>query len=68
MAARYLSYYLSEVRSMTTLLRGDDLIELGVPEGPRVGEVLKELLTARLDGLVATREDEERFVRRRLRR
>jgi tRNA nucleotidyltransferase (CCA-adding enzyme) len=63
-----LRHYLAELRGVETLLRGEDLIELGVPEGPRVGEVLKELKAARLDGLVETREDEERFVRRRLRR
>lgn len=63
-AAHYLEYYLSELRGVETLLRGGDLIELGVPEGPRVGEALRELLAARLDGLVATREDEERFVMR----
>ena len=39
---------------------------LGVTEGPMVGKLLEELLAARLDGLLSTREDEENFVRRRL--
>lgn len=67
-SAHYLEYYLSDLRGVETTLRGGDLIEMGVTEGPRVGKMLRELLAARLDGLVSTREEEERFVRRRLRK
>ena len=42
------------------------LLALGVGQGPLVGELLRELLDARLDGLVASRGDEEALVRRRL--
>ena len=48
------------------MLDGNDLIALGVPEGPRVGELLNALLDARLDGLVSTREEEETYVKRSL--
>ncbi|MBM3944500.1 MAG: CCA tRNA nucleotidyltransferase, partial [SAR202 cluster bacterium] len=50
--ARLLGYYLDELRGAATVLDGGDLMDLGVPEGPRVGRLLKELLAARLDGLV----------------
>ena len=56
--------YLTELRHVRPELNGGDLIALGVPEGPRVGEMLAELRRARLDGLLATAEDEERYVRR----
>ncbi|MCI0671268.1 MAG: HDIG domain-containing protein, partial [Myxococcaceae bacterium] len=38
------------------LLRGEDVIALGVPRGPRVGEVLRALEDAQLEGRVASRE------------
>lgn len=44
-------------------LNGDDLIALGVEPGPRVGQVLAELLRARLDGEIETREGEVEAVR-----
>ena len=56
--------YLAELRHVRPELGGSDLIALGVPEGPKVGEMLAELRRARLDGLLATAEDEERYVRR----
>ncbi|MDA1189862.1 MAG: hypothetical protein O2854_09360 [Chloroflexi bacterium] len=66
--ARLLDYYLSELSDVNPLLDGDDLLELGVPEGPHMGKVLEELLTARLDGLLQTRDDEESFVRKHLKK
>jgi poly(A) polymerase len=39
------------------LLRGDELArELGIPLGPRIGELLEELAAARYTGEIATRE------------
>ena len=62
----HLQLYLDELRHVTTILNGDDLMAMGVPEGPTVGRMLDELLAARLEGLLATREDEEAFVVRRV--
>ena len=63
-AADRMRLYLAELRHVRTALNGSALIALGVPEGARVGEVLAELRRARLDGLLSTAEDEERYVRR----
>jgi len=60
--------YVSKWRHARTLLNGHDLALLGVPQGPQVGELLKALLNARLEGHVRTREDEREFVRRRIRK
>ena len=57
-----LRLYLCELRHVTTVLNGDDLLAMGVPEGPKIGHLLEELLAARLDGLLVTREDEEQLV------
>ena len=64
--ANRLRDYLDKLRHVRTLLTGDDLLALGVAQGPLVGELLRALLDARLDGLVASRGDEEALVRRRL--
>lgn len=47
-------------------LRGTDLLALGVPRGPDIGRLLRELRDARLDGILESLQDEERLVRRRL--
>ncbi len=60
--ARRLSRYEAEFRHLKTELTGDDLIALGVPQGPRVGALLRELLAARLDGSVTDAEGERQLV------
>ncbi len=46
------------------LLRGDELVsELGIPAGPRLGELLEELLQAQYAGEIATREDALAYAR-----
>lgn len=54
--------YLTTWRSMRPILRGDDLIELGVLRGPDVADVLVMLRAAKLDGEVISRADEEHLV------
>ncbi len=55
--------YMARYRNVRPLLRGDDLLALGVPPGKPVGEVLARLRAAKLDGEARTRADEERLVR-----
>ena len=64
--AAWLRLYLDELRHVRPLLDGDDLMALGVAEGPAVGLLLTELLDARLDGHVKSVEDEEEMVRQAL--
>jgi poly(A) polymerase len=44
------------------LLSGDDLVALGYTPGPRMGDILRALEEAQLDGQLRTREEAERFV------
>ena len=44
------------------MLTGNDLIKLGIPQGPRIKEILNKILDARLDGKVKTKKDEEGMV------
>lgn len=62
LAAERIRRYLTEWQDLQPHLRGSDLLELGVPEGPAVGEALKALRKARLDGVTRTRRDESTFV------
>ncbi len=55
--------YLAEWWSVAPRLRGSDLLELGVPAGPAVGEALRALRKARLDGETDSRKDEEGIAR-----
>ncbi len=45
-------------------LTGDDLIALGIPPGPAIGEILTRLRAARLDRETAAPEDERRLARK----
>ncbi len=65
-AAQHFNLYLDELRHIKPILNGADLLTLGVPQGPRIGELLHILLTARLDQNLKTREDEINFVNARL--
>ena len=58
-----LADYLFRMRGVTPMLDGREVMALGVEEGPAVGEMLRALLMARLDGEVSSRQDEEYFVR-----
>lgn len=62
---RWVSHFFTHLRGTQPLLTGNDLKELGLPPGPLFRKVLSELLDARLNGRVVTREDEVAFVRRR---
>lgn len=55
-------------RHVRPLLRGDDTVSLGVKQGPEVGEVLRRLRVAKLDGEVKSRADEEALVKQYLAR
>jgi tRNA nucleotidyltransferase (CCA-adding enzyme) len=65
-AARRLAQYTHQLVRVRPVLGGRDLLEMGVPEGPRVGELLQHLRRAKLDGKVLDAEDERRMVRRML--
>ncbi len=55
--------YLTKARHERPRLTGDDLLALGVPQGPQLGETLRRLRSARMDREITSREDEVRVVR-----
>ena len=60
---RVISHYLTELRHMKTILKGDDLQKMGIQPGPVYSKILRELLEEKLQGHLKTREDEEKFAR-----
>lgn len=60
--AEALSTYIEKLRSTRPFLNGDDLIEMGVAEGPLVGDLLRRLRTTRIDGESTSAADERSLV------
>ncbi len=62
-ARRHIQLFLMNLRYVKSALTGNDLIKMGIPPGPRIKEILAQLLDARLDGKVKDKEGEVEMVR-----
>jgi tRNA nucleotidyltransferase (CCA-adding enzyme) len=60
-----ISHFLVDLKKIRLFLKGSDLKELGVQEGPVYSAILKELLDEKLRGKLKSEEDEKKFVLRR---
>lgn len=54
--------FLEKLSFVETELGGEDIVAMGVEQGPAVGVCLRKLKAARLDGAISDRAGEERFV------
>jgi tRNA nucleotidyltransferase (CCA-adding enzyme) len=59
---RYISLYFTQLKDTKPLLRGRDLIQMGMKSGPSIKRALTSLLKARLDEQVTTRQDEMEYI------
>lgn len=59
-----ISLYFTQLKSIQTSIRGEDLKSLGLPPGPIYKVILNDLLEARINGKVLTREDEIAYVKK----
>jgi tRNA nucleotidyltransferase (CCA-adding enzyme) len=59
---RSIRLYFEELKDVRSDFRGDDLIKLGIPAGPQVGQILQRLKNARLDRELNNYEEEKNFV------
>jgi tRNA nucleotidyltransferase (CCA-adding enzyme) len=59
---RYISLYFTQLKDTKSLLRGTDLIQIGIKSGPSIKKALTGLLKARLDEQVITRQDEIEYI------
>ena len=60
---REISEFITNLRHVKPLLRGNDLIAMGYTPGPLFQTILKAVLEARLDSRVSTKDDERELVR-----
>ncbi|MBI5787833.1 MAG: CBS domain-containing protein [Candidatus Schekmanbacteria bacterium] len=65
LARQRLSLYLTKLQHKHTLIGGWELKEMGFPPGPIFSQIKEELLHARLDGKIKSKEDELNYVRER---
>jgi len=61
---QWISLFFTTLQGLKPLLKGRDLIRLGVRPGPIMKEILANLLRARLDRRIRTRDDEVDYVKR----
>jgi tRNA nucleotidyltransferase (CCA-adding enzyme) len=59
---RYISLYFTQLKDTKPLLTGTDLIQMGMKSGPSIKKALTDLLKARLDEQVITRQDEMEYI------
>jgi tRNA nucleotidyltransferase (CCA-adding enzyme) len=59
---RYISLYFTQLKDTKPLLKGRDLIQMGIRPGPAIRKTLADLLKARLDEQVITRQDEMEYI------
>ncbi len=62
-AVDVLGRYVETWRHVRPALDGNDLQALGIPRGPRYGDILRALHHARLDGEISSREEEVALAR-----
>jgi tRNA nucleotidyltransferase (CCA-adding enzyme) len=62
-ASQNIHLFLNRLKDIQISLTGDDLIQMGIAQGPDIKEILDLLHKARLDGKITTRHDEEVVVK-----
>ncbi|MDR1242692.1 MAG: CBS domain-containing protein [Deltaproteobacteria bacterium] len=63
-----LSNFLSRLWNMSVEINGNDLLALGVPQGPHIGFILKIVMEAKADGLADTREEQLELAKKMMHR
>jgi tRNA nucleotidyltransferase (CCA-adding enzyme) len=63
-AASKLDLYLKELKDIKIHTTGKDLVEAGFLPGPVFGDILHELLKARINGEILSQENEKEFIER----
>jgi tRNA nucleotidyltransferase (CCA-adding enzyme) len=59
---RYISLYFTQLKDTKPYLKGRDLVQMGIKPGPSIRKTLADLLKARLDEQVLTRQDEMEYI------
>jgi tRNA nucleotidyltransferase (CCA-adding enzyme) len=60
--------YIRDLREIRLDINGDDLVQMGMKEGPEIRELLDEILKAKLDGHAPNRDSQLQLAAGRLSR
>jgi tRNA nucleotidyltransferase (CCA-adding enzyme) len=60
---RMTKLYFDQLKTVNIELSGADLLKIGLEQGPRIGQLLRAVLEAKLDGQVSTKKEELEFVK-----
>ena len=60
---KHISMYLGHLQDVKLSITGKDIVSLGIKPGPVYTAVLNKTLSAKLDGIVKTRDEELEFVK-----
>ncbi len=60
---RAIRLYYEELKDIKTSVSGEDLLKMGYKEGRELGQILQNLLNAKLDQIVHNRQEELDFIR-----
>jgi len=58
--------YIDKIGFVKPELTGDDLLEIGIPQGPVIGELIEVVRRAKLDGQVKSKQEELELAKSRL--
>lgn len=58
--------YIDRIRLVKPNLTGDDLLAIGIPQGPIIGQLIEVIRRAKLDGQVNSKQEELEFAKSRL--
>ena len=58
--------YVEKIRFIKPEITGDDLLEIGIPQGPIIGQLIDIVRRAKLDGKVSTKQEEIDLAKSRL--
>ncbi len=59
-----ISFYLTKLKEIKPLLRGEDLKTLGIPPGPAYKKIFDEILKEKLQGRLLSKEEEMEFAKK----
>ena len=62
----HLNEYIDKIRFVKTDLTGDDLIAIGIPQGPVIGQLIDVVRRAKQDGQVSSKQEELELAKSRL--
>ncbi len=63
---KYISYYITHLRNISTQISGQDLKELGLKPGPLFGRLFQQLKAAQIDGHARDREEQLSWIKKQI--